>query len=198
MTGLESILAQITGDAKQEAEAILAQGRKQAAATLEAAQAEAAERSREALAQGEADAAAIRERASSATQLQRRNRMLAFKQQLIQEALEAGLASLENAPDQEYFDALLVLAARYAPKGLSEMRLSAKDLGRLPASFAARLREAVPQGEITLSPVPWDIGPGFLLVTGDIDINCTFRALFEDLRDPLRDTVGKLLFPQGS
>ena len=35
MTGLESILAQITGDAAQEAEKLLAQGREEAAASLD-------------------------------------------------------------------------------------------------------------------------------------------------------------------
>ena len=41
MTGLESILAQITGDAAQEAEKLLAQGREEAAASLADAKAEA-------------------------------------------------------------------------------------------------------------------------------------------------------------
>ena len=46
MTGLESILAQITGDAAQEAEKLLAQGRQEAAASLDTAKAEAEKKSR--------------------------------------------------------------------------------------------------------------------------------------------------------
>ena len=49
MTGLESILAQITGDAAQEAEKLLAQGRQEAAASLDAAKAEAAKQAQELL-----------------------------------------------------------------------------------------------------------------------------------------------------
>ena len=94
MTGLESILAQITGDAAQEAEKLLAQGREEAAASLDAAKDEAEKKAQEILDQGEARALAIRERAASAAQLKQRNRMLAFKQQLIEEALSAGLSSL--------------------------------------------------------------------------------------------------------
>ena len=76
MTGLESILAQITGDAAQEAEKLLAQGREEAAASLDAAKAEAEKKAQEILDQGEARALAIRERAASAAQLKQRNRML--------------------------------------------------------------------------------------------------------------------------
>ena len=47
MTGLESILAQITGDAAQEAEKLLAQGRQEAAASLDAAKAEAEKKAQE-------------------------------------------------------------------------------------------------------------------------------------------------------
>ena len=113
MTGLESILAQITGDAAQEAEKLLAQGWQEAAASLDAAKAEAEKKAQEILDQGEARALAIRERAASAAQLKQRNRMLAFKQQLIEEALSAGLSSLEEAPAEDYFAALLGLAARW-------------------------------------------------------------------------------------
>lgn len=197
MTGLESILAQITGDAAQEAEKLLAQGRQEAAASLDAAKAEAKKKAQEILDQGEARALAIRERAASAAQLKQRNRMLAFKQQLIEEALAAGLSSLEEAPAEDYFAALLGLAARYAQPGPAEMRLSARDLRRLPADFPARLKEAAPQADIAISQKPWETGGGFLLVTGDIDINCTFQAIFEELREPLRDAVGRLLFAEG-
>lgn len=197
MTGLESILAQITGDAAREAEKLLAQGRQEAAASLDAAKTEAEKKAQEILDQGEARALAIRERAASAAQLKQRNRMLAFKQQLIEEALAAGLSSLEEAPAEDYFAALLGLAARYAQPGPAEMRLSARDLRRLPADFPARLKEAAPQADIAISQRPRETGGGFLLVAGDIDINCTFQAIFEELREPLRDAVGRLLFAEG-
>ena len=52
MTGLESILAQITGDAAREAEKLLAQGREEAAASLADAKAEAEKTAQEILDQG--------------------------------------------------------------------------------------------------------------------------------------------------
>ncbi len=195
MTGLENILSQIDSDARQEAEEQLEAAKAQAAQILEAAKAQADEASKSLLQAGEEQAQAIRSKAESAAQLERRNAMLAFKQQVIRDALDSTRASLENAPDQSYFDLLLQLVAKYAPAGKSEMRLNRRDLDRLPKDFAASLKRAAPQAEIAISDIPCDIASGFLLVCGGIDINCTFQAIFEDAEAELRDVAGGILFP---
>ena len=51
-------------------------------------------------------------------------------------------------------------------------------------------------GQVTISPKAHNVESGFLLVYGGVDINCTFRAIFEDAYEQLRDTAGRLLFPQ--
>ena len=196
MTGLESILAQITGDAAQEAEKLLAQGREEAAASLADAKAEAEKKAQEILDQGEARALAIRERAASAAQLKQRNRMLAFKQQLIEEALAAGLSSLEEAPAEDYFAALLGLAARYAQPGPAECASPPGTSSGCPPTSRPAERGRPPGGHRHL---PEALGDRRRILAGDrdIDINCTFQAIFEELREPLRDAVGRLLFAEG-
>ena len=195
MTGLEAILSQIEMDARQEAEELLTNAKAKAEEILAEAKEEAAKRSQEILQEGEKKAQDIRDRADSAAQLARRNNMLAFKQQVIREAIDSARASLESAPDEDYFEMLLLLAARFAGEGKGEMRLNRRDLDRLPASFEADLKKAVPQGDITVSKEPCDIENGFLLVYGGIDVNCTFRAIFEEADGELRDSVGSILFP---
>ena len=191
MTGLESIINQIAGDAQQEASEILAGAKERA----KEAQEEAKRQADAILQKGEQDAKDIRERAQSAAELEKRNQMLSFKQSLIGEAIEGTRASLEEAPDKEYFDTLLQLYKRFAQKGQGELRLNQKDLKRLPGDFLARLKQAVPEADMHISPAPADIESGFLLVYGGMDINCTFRAVFEDAADALRDAAGRLLFP---
>lgn len=195
MTGLESILSQIDGDAKREAEEQLSAAREEAGKILEAAREAAAQKASAILAEGEEKAQDIRSRADSATELARRNAMLSFKQQVIREAIDSTLDSLENAPDGEYFSLLLQLAARFSREGKAEMRLNARDLKRLPADFEEQLKKAAPRAEIAISPTPCDIESGFLLIYGGIDINCTFRAIFEAAEGELRDAAGKILFP---
>lgn len=196
MTGLESILKQIESDGQKEAEEQLTAARVKADEISEKAKAEGAEKVRAALKDGERRAQEIRDRAKSAAELEQRNQMLVFKQELIGEAVEAARESLENAPDKEYFDILLTLYKRFAQEGRGEMLLNKRDIDRLPDDFLARMRKAVPGAEVTISPRPHqEVESGFLLVYGGVDINCTFRAIFEDAYDELRDAAGKLLFP---
>ena len=195
MTGLEAILSQIESDARQEADELLSSAKAKVEEILVNAKEEAAKKSQEILQEGEKKAQDIRDRADSAAMLARRNNMLAFKQQVIREAIDSTRASLEKAPDKEYFEMLLQLAARFAREGKGEMRLNRRDLDRLPGSFEADLKQAVPQADITVSKDPCDIENGFLLVYGGIDVNCTFRAIFEEADGELRDAVGKILFP---
>ena len=195
MTGLESIINQIAGDGQKEASEILAEARTKAGEIAEDAKARGAEKVRAVLKDGERRAQDIRDRAQSAAELEQRNQMLVFKQELIREAVDAAKTSLENAPDEEYFSTLLTLYQRFAQEGRGEMYLNKKDIDRLPDDFLARMRKAVPEAEVTISPKPQKIESGFLLVYGGVDINCTFRAIFEDASDQLRDAAGKLLFP---
>ena len=195
MTGLEAILSQIEGDARQEADDLLTNARAKAEEILAGAKEEAAKKSQDILQEGEKKAQDIRDRADSAAMLARRNAMLAFKQQVIRDAIDSTRVSLENAPDKEYFGMLLQLAARFAGEGKGEMRLNRRDLDRLPGSFEADLKQAVPHADITVSKEPCDIESGFLLVYGGIDVNCTFRAVFEEADGELRDMMGKILFP---
>lgn len=195
MTGLESILSQINDDAQREADEQIAVARAGANEILEAAKKEAGLAAQTIIQDGEKQAKSIRDRTDSAALLERRNSMLAFKQQMIREAIDSARESLENAPAPEYFALLLQLAGRFSQKGKAEMRLNKRDLDRLPADFEASLKKAVPQADITVSKEPCEIESGFLLVYGGIDVNCTFRAIFEEAEGELRDVTGKILFP---
>lgn len=195
MTGLESILSQIAGDGQKEAEELLSEAKAKAGEITQKAQEEAKEKAAAVLKDAERRAQDIWDRAQSAAELEKRNQMLVFKQELIREAVGAARESLENAPDGEYFETLLKLYRRFAQEGRGEMRLNKRDLARLPDDFLARMRKAVPEAEVTISPQPHPIENGFLLVYGGVDINCTFQAIFEDAYDELRDAAGRLLFP---
>ena len=192
MTGLETILHAITSDAETAAAEELEQARQKADTILTEAKAEGAKKAQIILQEGESEAQEIRERAKSAAQLDRRNRMLNFKQQLIQEAIDETRSKLENAPELEYFQILLKLISKFALPGEGELRLNGRDLARLPADFTAQLSQAAPESKLTLSGEPSSIESGCLLVYGGIDINCTFQAIFEDAADELRDAVGTL------
>lgn len=195
MTGLETILNQINEDARREADEQTAAARAEADEIIAAAKEQAAKAAAEIIADGEEKAKSIRSRAESAAQLEHRNAMLTFKQQVIREAVDSTRGALENAPADEYFEVILQLVSRFAAEGSAEMRMNRRDLERKPGDFAEKLKAAAPKTDITISSEACDIDSGFILAYGGIDINCTFKAIFEDAEGELRDAVGKILFP---
>lgn len=194
MTGLETILQQIADDAKAETEELLQTAKAEQEKLLTEAKAKAKETEQAAIALGEEQAKQIRERAESAAQMQRRNAVLACKQELISETIEQTKHALATAPDEQYFSVLVKLAGKFAAEGKAELRLNQKDLNRLPADFAEQLKVAAPQAEITVSDKPIDIKDGFLLVYGGIDINCTLDAVFDGAQAELSDAVSRILW----
>lgn len=195
MTGLDAILEQIGKEADAQAKDLLDAAKADAEATLEKARQEAQHQAEEILEQAKAKAASLRERAESTAQLEKRDRLLRCKQQLIREALEAACEDLENASETEYFSILLELAQRAAQPGEGTLYLRARDLARLPENFQQELDRVTPQGKITVSTTSRNIPGGFLLEYGPIEMDCTFQALFQAAYEGLRDAAGAILFP---
>ena len=195
MTGLQTILDAITGEAQDRADQLVGQARDKAAALLEQAKTDAKAAGQAVQDQRQAEADGIRERAQSSADLATRNAMLAFKQELLRETIDQARQELENAPAEEYFPALVELAGKYARPGRAELRMNQRDLDRLPADFEKQVQAAAPQAQITLSREPAAIDSGFVLVYDGIDINCSYEALFADAESQLRDSLSRLLFP---
>lgn len=191
-TGLDRILEQIRADAEEKAAADVAEAEREAAEILKAAETEAETKAAAVLADNEKLRADIASRAQSAVEFSRRRTVLATKQSAIRDVIGAAKAQLHALPDAEYFDVLLKLAKKNAAGDGAEMRLSAKDLARMPADFEEKLSGI--GGKITVSKTPCDIADGFLLVYGGIDVNCTFDSLFEADADALQDLAGSMLF----
>lgn len=196
MTGLDTILESIRKDGQESADAILQKAKQEAdeisARGLEDAQLRREEILRDAPQQAQ-DAA---DRVLSSAHREQRRILLTARQALIQETLEAAESSLFDLSDEEYFTVLLGLAAKRALPQKGELVLGSRDFARMPANFAKKLQEALPQGaELTVAEKPNPaIDGGFLLLYGGIEENCTFRALFDDKREELQDLTNQILF----
>ena len=73
---------------------------------------------------------------------------------------------------------------------------SKKDLDRIPNGFEDRVKEIVAenQGELVIDKEPANIKDGFVLVYGEIEENCTLKALFDSNIDRIKDIANKQLF----
>ena len=71
----------------------------------------------------------------------------------------------------------------------SKMLLCERDLKRMPKDFIDKLGYG-----FKVSPVPAPIEDGFVLKYGEIEINCTFKALFSAAEQELRARANTMLF----
>lgn len=194
MAGLDNIIGRISQDSVQQCDSILAEARKQAAQIKEKAGSVSEKETGTVLAEAKKQAAAIVETAQSGSVLEGKNLLLADKVSIINDTIQEAQKKLCGLPAQEYFAAVYKLIGAYALDEQGTIVLSQKDLDRLPPDFQGRVDEAAGAGKLTVSNEPRNIGGGFILVYGDIELNCTFEALIEEKRDELKDTINQIIF----
>ena len=196
MTGLEKIIEKIGLDAEAAGAEVRAKADAHCAELLDNARAECERID----AQSETDCAALRDdilaRGESGAQMQRKNRILTAKQEMIRGIIEAAKDKLKNLDSIDYFVLLGKLAEKYAQSGDGVMFLSEADLARVPAYFRGTLAEIGRKkgGSLILSDEPRDLNGGFVLAYGGIEENCTFEAMFEENKERLQDVVREKLF----
>lgn len=196
MSGLQKIIDKISADSAAECDKLLADARRQAASITSAAEEQAQQLLQKADEEAQRAAAEIAERSVSACEQRSKQVILAAKIQAIDDTLDAALEALRSLDDAEYFDALMKLLVKNAVPGKGVLRFSERDLKRLPADFEKRANALLNDrgASVMVGRESADIADGFILVCGDIEYNCTFRALFDESRDELRELVCSIIF----
>lgn len=125
---------------------------------------------------------------------EKKQTVLEGKIEAIEDMLGRAVDVLKALPKREYFEMLKELAVKNAISGDGVMRFSKDDTAKLPQNFISNVNSALSgKGSVSLGE-PCDIDSGFMLVYGDIDVNCTFSSLVSEKRDELFDELNKLLF----
>lgn len=196
MSGLEKIQERILWDAKRTAEETICEAKAKADAIKQKAGEEAERQSETVSLKLNSDIANYKDRVDSSIELERRNRILAAKQDIISGIIEKAKLRFSKLPDEEYFNMLLELLKKHIKAEEGQMYLSEKDLNRMTDDFKDRVAHIAESKNTKLSIAenPGKIKSGFVLVYGGIEENCTPDALFEDKKDALSDLVQKKLF----
>jgi V/A-type H+-transporting ATPase subunit E len=195
MTGLEKIVASIREEALGEAKSIVDKAKADAARMLADEKAKSSEQCAQIEASAKRQAEDIERAGISALELQRRRKLLEAKQELLTQTMELALSELYELPDEAYFELLLKMAGAFAEPQNGQLLLSQKDIARCPGDFEERLNGRLPKGvTLGVSQALSPIDGGFILKYGDIEQNCTFRAVFDARWDELTDKAREILF----
>ena len=186
---LEKITARLYSDTERECAEIIRKATEEAQNIVSRAETEANELKAAEKESTDREAKTILEKARSTADASERRALLAAKSDLIATVLSSAKERLRSLETDKYFDVLLTLANRNKRDDKGIMYLSADDLKRVPSDFAEKLGE-----KITVSDTPVKTDGGFVLKYGDIEINCTFGALFGAYSDELKAKASEVLF----
>ncbi len=193
MTGLEKIISQIEYESNDRCRIIIEEANKKAQGIIDSAEAEASGILKESEEQTAKKLENMSQSAVSSAELAKSKILLKSKLEIIDDMLDKALNEIRALGDEEYFEIIKSLILNNAKEGEGVLRLSAKDCARLPKDFLSSVNKALGDKKIVLGDEA-DINGGFLLIYGDIDINCSFDAIASSKRDELRDALNSLLF----
>lgn len=196
MSGLDNIVEEIRNQSKQEADEILKEAdvfcKDYMNKIKKDVEVEVVSIEKKAL----ADRKLYEEKTVSGMEFLERNSILRAKQQVIEQAIDKARESIAGLNDEEYFNVLEKLLRKNVQQGNGRICFSKKDLDRIPKGFEDRVKEiaAENQGELVIDKEPANIKDGFVLVYGEIEENCTLKALFDSNIDRIKDIANKQLF----
>ncbi len=193
MNGLEKIVARMESDTRAECDALAASAAENAAAILRDCQAQADAAARDSRQRAAAQAAEHLEHLNGSSQLACRQRVLAAKQDLIDEAFVRAAKALAALPQAEYIDLLATLAAENG-SGDEELLLSAADRDAVGAAVVEAANRKRAGAAFRLSAETRDTGGGLVLRRDRVELNCSFAEKLRQLRQEESSAVAKLLF----
>ena len=193
MNGLDKIIARMESDTRAECDALAANAAENAAAIRRDYQAQADAAARDSAQRAQTQAAEHLEHLNGSSQLACRQRVLAAKQQLIDEAFARTAQALAALPQADYIDLLAALAAENG-SGDEELLLSARDREKVGAAVVKAANARKPGASFRLSDETRDTGGGLVLRRGRVELNCSFTEKLRQLRQEESSAVAKLLF----
>ena len=193
MNGLDKIIARMEADTRVECDALAANAAGNADAILRDYQAQADAVARDSAQRAETQAAEHLEHLNGSSQLACRQRVLAAKQQLIDEAFARAAQALTAMPQAEYVDLLASLAAENG-SGDEELLLSKTDRDAVGAAVVEAANAKKPGAAFRLSEETRDTGGGLVLRRGRVELNCSFTEKLRQLRQEESSAVAQLLF----
>ncbi|SEQ32469.1 V/A-type H+-transporting ATPase subunit E [Lachnospiraceae bacterium NE2001] len=196
MAGIESITKEINLEAEKEAASIISAA-EEAANTLKAKTEEECS-----VIRSEAEEKIARKLAAEDKKTQSQCEqaekliMLHAKQEIIEEVLAKAKNKLLLLDTKDYFDTLLKLLDKQSQADKGVLLLNEKDLSRMPADFEKSAQAVATKngGMLDVSTDTVNIDGGFILKYGNIEINSSFDALFEENEEELVDIVNKMLW----
>ena len=189
MNGIDKITQRIEADAQAEIDRVLADARDEAAKIAAKYKAQADAEAADLAAKNRKAAAEREERLAGTAQMEARKALLAAKQEMVEKAYALALEKLCAMPAEKYADVLAGLLAEACSSGNEEVIFSPEDQKK---AGKAAVEKANKNGgkKLTLSKETRPIKGGFILRSGNVEVNCAFDTL---VRLQKAETAGEVV-----
>ena len=196
MNNIESIIKRIADDAQAQAQQKIDEAQAEAKQILADYEQQAKTLSQQTQERAQKEAAVIAERVESQSGLIRRNMMLQYKRQAIEQAFQKALEVLCAQENDKQVELLSSAAAKYITSD-AQVLLNEKDSAAfgqaLIEAIGNKLKEQNKPYAVSLSPNPAPIQGGMILAEGNIETNLSYEILIKNMRDELEAEVAKVL-----
>ena len=198
--GLMRLQRRILDDAEKEASRIKDAAQAKAEEILKEASAKAEARYSEIMSAAQKERETRKQRLITLARLDGRRMLLAAKDQALQDVFAEAMNAMVSSYRQRYRDFLRELLAATATYDVQEVIFNERDRNELASSLVREVQDLLKrQGRnvrINVSQETRPIGGGFLLRSGNIEINCSIEAIFQNKRDELIPEVAGVLFAE--
>lgn len=180
------IIDKIIEKAEAEAQAMRAQGKKQADAILLQAEEKAKKERQLAQTLAHAEGEKVSAKEISGAQLQGKIAILEVKQCLLEEVVVEAKRRLETLPDEQYQEVIGTMLLGLDPSFGNEILVNKGDRERLAAVIATK--------GYTLSSESREILGGFIVKNGDVEYNYSFESIISVEQEDMRQLAAQILF----
>jgi len=195
MSNVNNLTSKIIKDAEVKKEVIMSEAEKEKNKILSKKQEEAIASDKVIIEKAEREAISRKERIISGAKLQARNEKLKAKQEVISEIFETSIESLCNLSEEGFKG--FVKATILNSNIVGQQNLILNDDGKkiISAILLSEInKELGSKASVTLSEETRKFKGGFILEKDGIEINNTFEALVNSLKDDLSQDVARVLF----
>ena len=195
MAGIEKITNEISQQAEKEAAEIISAAEESAKTVKQKAQEECDAIKNAADERLSRKLASENKKTESQCEQAEKLIILKAKQEIIESILVKAKAKILLMENDEYFDTMLRLIGKQAQADKGELIFNEKDLSRVPQDFEKSANAVATKngGMLEISKDTANIDGGFILKYGNIEINSSIDALFEENEEELIDIVNKLI-----
>ena len=190
---IENITAAIIGDAELVEETSVKNAEKAMEEIIGKAKIEAEEILKQAAEKCEKEVESLKSRKISAAELQARKMILGAKQQAIQKSFDLALEKLKSMPEDKYLSYLTEEIIKI-PVSEGIIILNQRDKDKIGEKLIEAVNQRLNATKYKLGDKTINVSGGFLLRSGNIEINNTFETLLNSVKDDLTSEVANALF----